>query len=63
MSGDTRDKTKVDPLTGAEEATPAAPLQTKDPAAPANASTVEIPGTGEVIRDADGNEVKRVVTS
>ena len=63
MSDEKREKTKVDPLTGAEEAQPAEPLKTKTPGEPANAASVEIPGTGEVIRDVDGNEIKRVVTS
>ena len=61
MDANQRDKTKVDPKTGAEEAQPTAPLQTVPPGQPANASTATIPGTGEVVRDKEGNEAKRVV--
>lgn len=56
-----RDKTKVDPLTGGEEPEPAQPLQTKPEGAPADASSVVIPGTGEVVKDVSGREAKRVV--
>ena len=56
-----RDKTKVDPLTGAEEPQQAEPLQTVSPGARPNATTAVIPGTGEVVRDVTGKEAKRVV--
>jgi hypothetical protein len=62
MSDNRRDKTKVDPLSGNEEAT--APKVYEDAAAkggPVNARTAEIPGTGKVVRDKDGAELKRVV--
>jgi len=58
-----RDKTKVDPLTGAEEKEPAAPLKTVPEGQKANATSAVIPGTGKVIKDVDGKEVKRVVSS
>jgi len=63
MDENKRDKTKVDPLTGAEEKEPARPLQTVPEGQEANASTAVIPGTGTVVRDAEGKEVKRVVTT
>lgn len=55
------DKTKVDPLTGAEEEKPAKPLETVPHGQPANATTAEIPGTGLPVKD-DGEE-RRVVTT
>jgi len=55
------DKTKVDPLTGAEEEKPAKPLETVPPGQPANATTAEIPGTSRRVKD-DGEE-RRVVTT
>jgi hypothetical protein len=55
------DKTKVDPLTGAEEEKPAEPLKTVPPGQPANATTAEIPGTGRKVKD--GGEERRVVTT
>ena len=55
------DKTKVDPLTGAEDEKPAKPLETVPPGLPANATTAEIPGTGRPVKD-DGQE-RRVVTT
>lgn len=58
-----RDKTRVDPLTGAEEDQEAHPLQTVPEGQPANATTAVIPGTGAVITDDQGKEIKRVVTS
>jgi hypothetical protein len=61
MEKDKRDKTRVDPLSGAEDDEPAAPLRTVPPGQPANATTAEIPGTGEVIVDINGKEIKRVV--
>src|SRR4051794_14765650 len=54
------DKTKVDPLTGAEEAKPAAPLETVPDGQPANATTAVTPGTGRPVQD--GDQEKRVVT-
>lgn len=62
MDAARRDKTKVDPLTGAEDEQPAVPLQSIPPGEAANATTAVIPGTGEVIIDETGKEVKRVVT-
>jgi len=56
-----RDKTKVDPLSGAEEKEPAQPLQTVPPGKKADATSAIIPGTGEVIQDVTGKEAKRVV--
>jgi hypothetical protein len=61
MNPNQRDPTKVDPLTGGEEAEPAQPLQTVPPGQPPNATSAEIPGTGEVVKDITGKEVKRVV--
>jgi len=55
------DKTKVDPLTGAEEEKPAGPLRTVPPGQPADATTAEIPGTGRPVKD--GDEERRVVTT
>ena len=55
------DKTKVDPLTGAEEEKPARPLETIPEGQPANATTAEIPGTGRRVQD--GDKEHRVVTS
>lgn len=57
------DKRKVDPLSGAEESQPAAPLQTVPVGKTADATSAVIPGTGEVVKDADGREAKRVVRS
>ena len=54
-------KTKVDPLSGAEEEKPAKPLETVPPGQPANATTAEIPGTGRPVKD--GSEERRVVTT
>jgi len=59
-----RDKTKVDPASGAE--LPEAPENYREATAkggPVNATTAEIPGTGQILRDADGKEIKRVVTT
>ena len=56
-----RDKTKVDPLTGAEEKEPTPALQTVPEDQPANATTATIPGTGEVVQDVTGKEAKRFV--
>ena len=47
MAEKKRDKRKVAP-SGAEENQPAEPLKTVPPGQPANATTAEIPGTGEV---------------
>ena len=63
MSEQHRDKTRVDPLTDAEEEEPAAPLKTVPPGQKANATTAVIPGTGEVIEDVTGKEAKRVITT
>jgi len=57
------DKTRVDPLSGAEEDRPTPPLETVPPGQPANATTATIPGTGEIIKDIEGKEAKRVVTT
>ena len=56
-----RDKTKVDPLSGAEEAKPAQPLESVPPGKKPNATSAVIPGTGEVVKDVTGGEAKRVV--
>ena len=61
MSERKRDKTKVDPLSGAEDKQPAQPLQSLPEGQPADATSVVIPGTGEVVKDRSGNEAKRVV--
>ena len=61
MEPERRDRTKVDPLSGAEEKEPAAPLKTVPAGQKANATTAVIPGTGAVIEDVTGKEVKRVV--
>jgi hypothetical protein len=58
-----RDKTRVDPLTGAEEDHEARPLETVPEGQPANATTATIPGTGTVITDDQAREIKRVVNS
>jgi len=63
MSSEKRDKTRVSPLSGAEVEEPAAPLKTVPPGKPANATNAEIPGTGEIIKDSQGKEAKRVVTT
>ncbi len=63
MDEQKRDKTKVDPASGAEEEKPAAPLETVPEGQPANATTATIPGTGKPVKDVDGKEVKRVVTT
>jgi len=55
------DKTKYDPLTGAEEEKPAAPLESVPPGQPANATTATIPGTGKAVQDDD--KERRVVTT
>jgi len=62
MNKDKRDKTKVDPLTAGEE--PKAPRVYREAAekgGPVNAETAEIPGTGKIIKDRDGNEAGRNV--
>jgi hypothetical protein len=61
MKEQKRDKTKVDPLTDGEDDKPAKPLETVPPGQPANATTATIPGTGRVVRDVKGKEVKRVI--
>jgi hypothetical protein len=58
-----RDKTKVNPITGAEDKKPAQPLRTLRKGQRACASTVIIPGTGKVIKDVTGKEAKRVVST
>jgi hypothetical protein len=63
MDEQKRDKTKVDPLTGAEDPEPAQPLQTVEPGMKANATTATISGTGEVVPDTTGKEAKRVVNT
>jgi hypothetical protein len=61
MNPGKRDKTKVDPLSGAEDVEPAQPLQTVPKGKKANATTAIIPGTGEIVKDVTGKEAKRVV--
>ena len=63
MSQKKRDKTKVDPLTNAEEQEPAEPLKTVPPGKKPNATNAVIPGTGRFIKGTDGKEIKRVVTT
>ena len=58
-----RDKTKVDPATGASQDEPAEPLKSVPEGQPANATTAVIPGTGEVVKDVTGKEAKRVVNT
>jgi hypothetical protein len=55
------DKRKYDPLTGAEEANPAKPLETVPTGKPANARTARIPGTGRPV--SDGKKVRRIVNT
>jgi hypothetical protein len=55
------DKTRVDPLTGAEDKKPAKPLESVPRGQRPNATTAVIPGTGRRIRD--GKKEKRVVTT
>ena len=61
MDESKRDKTKVDPVSGAEEQAPAPPLETVPEGQKADATSAVIPGTGEVVKDVTGNEAKRVV--
>jgi hypothetical protein len=61
MDKNKRDKTKVDPLMGAEEKEPAQPLQTVPEGQKADATSAVIPGTGEVVKDKTAKEAKRVV--
>lgn len=56
-----RDKTKVDPLTSAEEEQPAQPLKTVPKGRKPDATSAVIPGTGEVVKTGTGPEAKRVV--
>lgn len=60
MSELKRDKTKVDPLTGGEEPEIAEPLKTTVKGDKADARSVVIPGTGQIVKDAAGKEAKRV---
>jgi hypothetical protein len=61
MDESKRDKSKVDPLSGAEDSKPAAPLETVPPGQEPDATSATIPGTGEVVKDSTGKEAKRVV--
>jgi hypothetical protein len=61
MGQSKRDKTKVDPLSGAEEGRPARPLETVPEGKRADATSATIPGTAEVVKDVTGQEAKRVV--
>jgi hypothetical protein len=56
-----RDRTRIDPLSGAQDKDAARPLETVPPGKTPNATNAEIPGTGEVIKDDKGREAKRVV--
>ncbi len=58
-----RDKTKVNPLSGAEDTQAPRGLESLPPGESANATNVEIPGTGQVVSDLAGKEQKRVVTT
>ena len=60
MAEKKRDKRKVAP-SGAEENEIAAPLKTVPAGEQPSATTAEIPGTGEIIKDENGKEIKRVV--
>ena len=55
------DRTKIDPLSGAQEKEPAQPLQTVPEGQTPNATSAVIPGTGEVVKEVTGQEAKRVV--
>jgi hypothetical protein len=55
------DKTKIDPLSGAEEKEPAEPLKTVPPGQKPDAKSAVIPGTGERVKDRTAKEAKRVV--
>ncbi|HEX5273629.1 MAG TPA: hypothetical protein VFW33_24200 [Gemmataceae bacterium] len=61
MNTNQQDRTKIDPLSGAQDEEPAAPLRTVPKGQSPNATTAIIPGTGVVIKDDQGREVKRVV--
>lgn len=61
MSDNQRDRTRIDPLSGAQEQKPAAPLETVPKGQTPNATTAVIPGTGEIIKDVKDQEAKRVV--
>jgi hypothetical protein len=61
MNENQHDRTKIDPLSGAQEKEPAAPLKTVPQGQTPNATTAVIPGTGEIIQDVTGKEAKRVV--
>jgi hypothetical protein len=61
MDENKRDRTKVDPLSGAEDAGPAEPLKTVPPGQKPDASSATTPGTGEVVKDTTGKEARRVV--
>jgi hypothetical protein len=61
MPSKKRDKTKVNPISGAEDDKPASPLETVPPGKKASAKTVIIPGTGTIIKNVKGKEAKRVV--
>ncbi len=61
MDESKRDKTKVDPLSGAEEKEPAQPLQTVPEGQKADATSATIPGSGQVVQDVPGQEARRVV--
>ena len=63
MNEQKRDKTKVDPTSGAEEKEPAQPLQTVPPGQQPDATSAVIPGTGKVVKDTTGKEAKRVVNT
>jgi hypothetical protein len=63
MAEEKRDKRKVDPASGAEEEKIAAPLETVPEGQEPNATTAVIPGTGKPVKDIEGREVKRVVTT
>jgi hypothetical protein len=63
MDENKRDKEKVDPLSGGEEAERARPLETVPEGKRPDATSAVIPGTGQVVKDVTGAEAKRVVTT
>lgn len=63
MNPKKRDPKRVDPLSGAEESKSATHDVEKRGGQKANATNTVIPGTGEVIRDVHGKEIKRVTNT
>ncbi len=61
MNEKKRDKTKVDPASGAEEEQPAQPLQTVPKGQQPRATSAVIPVTAKPVKDVTGKVAKRVV--